>query len=230
MSQAVEIGTHLRVTLVSGVVVEGSVFSLDDQTGQLMLTELHRPNTVGAATYANPNVHVINGQYVRSVEMLPDTAYMQLPPAATKRDSLPVAENGDLKKLMQKLRQETKRRTGLYHENASIDACDTFEFFVRLNPDVKWSTDPEHLRLATKAANDNDVKLVLQLSAGGVLLSGNADEGGHSWCYPKVIPTSKEVSPDLVARLTLQAQACLKRAQESKFYAAPNAASSANKD
>jgi hypothetical protein len=214
MSAQVEIGTNLRVTLVSGVVVEGSVFALDDKTGQLVLTQLPRPGPQQSNNYVNPNVHVINGAFVQSVEMLPDNAHMLLPAGASKRESLPVAENGDVKKLMAKLRAENKRRQGMYHENASIDACDCFEFFQRTNPDVKWSTDPEHLKAASKVAHDAEVKLVLMLSGGAVLLSGNAEADGHSWLHPKVIAFGKDVSPDTVARLERQAQSCRQRAEE----------------
>jgi hypothetical protein len=211
---SVEIGTNLRVTLVNGTVCEGSLFSLDEQSGMMILTALQRPQTLGAANYSNPNVHVINGVYVKSVAMLPDAAYMALPPPATRRESLPPAEQGDFKKLMTKLKQEIKARTGLYHEHASIDACDTFEFFQRTNPDVKWSVDPEHLRKATEAAGGHEVKLVLQLGMGGsVLLSGNAEQDGHSWQHPKVIAVSpKDVMPEQIARLQAQAHKCQERA------------------
>ena len=212
-NMSVEVGTILRVTLVSDVTVEGCLFSLDESTGTLVLMELPRAATPAAqatAVYANPNVHVINGQFVKSVVALPFDGSRLMPLPRSVLDSLPVAENGDIKKLMNKLKSELKKRQNLYHDSASIDACDTFEFFLKLYPDLKWSTDPAHLSVASASAKGADVKLVLIVS-GSILLSGNADVDNHSWRRPKVVPLGKDASTDLLERISKQAQACAER-------------------
>lgn len=162
-------------------------------------------------SFANPNMHVVNVKFVKNIEIIPDSGarLMNLPRNAVG-DHLPVAENGDHKKLMNKLKAETKKKTGLYHDQASIDACDTYEYFLKFYSDLKWSTDPALLDKATKAANGNEVKLVLTLSGGGILLSGNAEQDGFSWQRPKVLAVNEEsVGQDVITRLNKQAEACL---------------------
>lgn len=229
----IEVGTLVKLTLVSGSEVEGAVFSMDENNGMMILLECARkaapasaaanvasPNTADnnnnnsnktLQSFANPNMHVVNVKFVKNVEILPDSGgrLMNLPRSAVG-ETLPVAENGDHKKLMNKLKAETKKKTGLYHEQASIDACDTYEFFLKFYSDLKWSTDPALLDRASKAANGSEVKLVMTLSGGSILLSGNAEQDNYSWQRPKVIAVNEDSTAiDVIERLTKQADACL---------------------
>jgi hypothetical protein len=206
-----DVGSLVRLTLVSGVVVEGAVFSFEENTGMMVLMEVPRAKEGNVSqAFVNPNVHVVNGLFVQKVEPLPDDGRLLLLPRNALGDTLPPAENGDVKKLQAKFKAEHKKRTGIYHESASIDACDTFEFFHKIYPDLKWSNEPQHLDVATKAAGC-EVKLVLTINNGSILLSGNGDQAGHSWRHPKVIKASDGVADDIVGRLVKQAQACAAR-------------------
>lgn len=231
---ALEIGSLIRCTLVGDGVVEGAVFAVDENNGMIVLMEVNR-RAGGASSasaqqqqsFTNPNTHILNAKFIKKVEFIGDSTGGHLMPLPRNvvGQTLPVAENGDVKKLVAKLKNEQKKRTGMYHELASIDACDAFEYFFKLNPDLRWSVEPAHLDKATRAMYESTgekqpaaadaeadpnatVRLVLALSGGNVLLSGNNDKAGHSWKCPKVIPLSESVSPDLVARITKMAEAC----------------------
>jgi hypothetical protein len=205
MALAALIGKAVSVTLVNTKSYEGVVFSYSEADGVLVLycqpegTSPVASPASGRESAVARGFKVINGSFITAVAPLAGCTYT-LPSGLAADASLPALEVSDYKKFAPKLREAMKKREGLYHPSATIDACEAFDKVGRVW-NVTWVFDDATLATAgvPDAENPSEPRPVLLVNK-SVIVSGHA--ANATWKTPAIVSsTNSAADASMIDRL-----------------------------